>query len=192
MYNTEQVSCSANGSGGTDISLGQMLDARERRAARQRELLQTYTSALICFTLNIPGPQKTFPLAAQAFHEGCRRIEAQLEESGIALSYCRTYEEATGYEAYYCACAEAEDVKALMCCLEDRDSLGRIFDIDVLRQDGSKLSRCDLGLPGRSCLLCGQPAPVCARSRAHSVDALMQKILSIITESMNQKPKEQL
>lgn len=192
MYNTEQASCSANSSGGTDISLEQMLDARERRVARQRELLQTYTSALICFTLNIPGPKKTFPLAAQAFREGCSRIEAQLEGNGIALSYCSTYDEATGYEAYYCACAEAEAVKTLMCSLEDRDSLGRIFDIDVLRPDGSKLSRCDLRLPGRTCLLCGQPAPVCARSRAHSVDELMQKIVSIIIEYMDQKSEEQL
>lgn len=192
MNNTKLTSCPEPDVSGAEISLAQMLDARERRVARQNELLLTYPDPLVCFTLNIPGPIKTFPLAAQAFQEGCRRIETQLEKQGFPLSHCHTYEEATGYEAYYCVRADAYAVKALMCSLENQDSLGRIFDIDVIKQGGSKISRSDLNMPGRKCLLCGQPAPVCARSRAHSVDDMIAKIVSIITEYINQRTKESL
>lgn len=191
MNTTKHTSCPAHGVTGPEISLEQMLNARERRVARQSGLLQTYADALICFTLNIPGPVKAFPLAAHAFHEGCKRIEEQLCKNKIALSCRQFYEEATGYEAYYCVSADAKDVKLLMCGLEDQDPLGRIFDIDVIKQDGTKLSRGDFNMPGRKCLICGQPAPVCARSRAHSVDEMIDNIVSIITEYMNQQSKEQ-
>ena len=50
-------------------------------------------------------------------------------------------------------------------------ALGRLLDIDVIAPDGGKISRTEIGLPARRCLLCGNPAPVCARSRAHSADA---------------------
>ena len=177
----------------TEITLEQMLEARERRVERQNALLRRCPGTLICFTLNIPGPRKTFPLADWAFEEGKRRIEAQLSDNGIAASERSSYIDPTGYEAYYCVertQAGAERVKALMCLLEDRDPLGRIFDIDVLREDGEKIARTELSMPGRQCLICGSPAPVCARSRAHSVEELTTKISSIIQEAQAMSVKE--
>ena len=41
-----------------EVSLMEMLDARERRARRQRELLEQYRQTLLCFTMNIAGPVK--------------------------------------------------------------------------------------------------------------------------------------
>lgn len=49
---------------GTAITLQQVLDAREQRAAVQNEMLKDLHSdhaALISFTLNIVGPVKVFP-----------------------------------------------------------------------------------------------------------------------------------
>ena len=43
------------------ITLVQMLDARERRAQRQRELLKAYPGhTLISFTMNIAGPVDSY------------------------------------------------------------------------------------------------------------------------------------
>ena len=39
-----------------DVSLMEMLDARERRARRQTELLGQYRKVMICFTMNIASP----------------------------------------------------------------------------------------------------------------------------------------
>ena len=41
-----------------EVSLQEMLAAREHRSALQTRLLQQYKKSLISFTLNIPGPVK--------------------------------------------------------------------------------------------------------------------------------------
>ena len=43
---------------GKEVSLMEMLDARELRVHRQLSLQQKYASVLICFTMNIAGPVK--------------------------------------------------------------------------------------------------------------------------------------
>ena len=49
-----------------EVTLPEMLDVRERRAARQRELLGQYHAPLISFTMNIPGPVKDSPQIGRA------------------------------------------------------------------------------------------------------------------------------
>ena len=58
--------------------------------------------------------------------------------------------------------------------------------MDVLRPDGSKVERQELGLPGRKCLLCGESAQVCARSRKHSVAELQAKTREILQEAVDE------
>ena len=45
-----------------NVTVQDMMEARERRAARQRELLDRYGQTLLCFTMNIAGPEKVSPL----------------------------------------------------------------------------------------------------------------------------------
>ena len=44
-----------------EVSLTEMLEAREKRAWQQRELLRRGRT-MICFTMNIAGPIKNSPL----------------------------------------------------------------------------------------------------------------------------------
>lgn len=44
-----------------EVTLLEMLEAREKRATRQRELLGVFGKTMICFTMNIAGPVKTAP-----------------------------------------------------------------------------------------------------------------------------------
>lgn len=62
---------------GREVSLKDMLDAREHRQEVQRMLLSEHHLPVISFTLNIVGPVKVFPLALRTFHEGIRLIETQ-------------------------------------------------------------------------------------------------------------------
>lgn len=42
-----------------EVSLAEMLEARERRVFRQQELMRAYPGmTLVCFTMNIAGPVK--------------------------------------------------------------------------------------------------------------------------------------
>lgn len=163
-----------------NVSLPDMLNAREIRAAAQQQLLRQYRSPLICLTLNIPGPVKVFPGVAQAFQIGCQRIEAALSGQAFTILKTVTIKEHTGYEAFYCVDGDANEIKKRMIRLEDLDPLGRLFDIDVLKAAGEKISREDLDYPARRCLLCEEPAHSCSRSRRHSVPELLSHIETVL------------
>ena len=174
-----------NWSSGIPITMAEILDAREQRAWIQQELLSNHTSesdcALISFTLNIPGPIKVFPYTVWAFYEGIRFIESCLTMHQLTLLTKKIMEENTGYEAFFLIKGTTpETLKSYMTAFEDDSSFGRIFDLDVLRPDSTKVSRTELGLSGRTCLLCENPVFVCSRSCTHSAKELSEKTLSII------------
>lgn len=163
-----------------DVSLLEMMNAREMRCRMQQQLLQAYKKPMICLTLNIPGPVKLLPGVPDAFETARCRIEQLLEERLVLVNHLETLKAKTGYEAFYCIDASPEFAKELMITLEDADRLGRLFDIDVLRADGTKVSREELGYPARRCLLCDEPAHACSRSRKHSVEELTEEINRIL------------
>ena len=162
-----------------------MLDARESRCQLQKQLLHAYGKPLICLTLNIPGPVKLLPGVPEAFHRACSRIESCLSDKLILIQHMDTIKEKTGCEAFYCVDTSPEYAKELMIELEEHDAEGRLFDIDVLRPDGVKISREELGFPSRRCLLCDEPAHVCSRSRRHSVSELVDEITRILNSGRN-------
>lgn len=162
------------------VELADMLTARERRAAIQRDLLSSCQAPVISFTMNIPGPVKLLPHVTDAFQDGARAVEEALSRRQIPLLRREMIREKTGWEAFFCADASPETLKEITVAIEDRDPVGRLYDMDVIRTDGSKVSREDLHLPGRKCLLCGEPAHACARSRRHSVEELTEEIQRIL------------
>lgn len=95
-------------------------------------------------------------------------------------------ENITGYEGYLVVKADGYQVKKLMIALEET-KIGRLYDIDVLEKENTKISRKDLGFPERKCLLCDNPACQCGRSRKHSIEELRKKIYGIIWEEQLQR-----
>lgn len=154
-----------------DMGVADMAAVREARAMRQQRLLMQ-RGALVCLTMNIPGPRKTSPLIAVAFEER-KRLIARTLPGALLMHEVR---DKTGFEACYQAADDPLTVKRALCTVEDTTPLGRLFDIDVLTPAGDKVSREALGLPPRQCFLCGNPAFVCARSRARSVQAMTAEI----------------
>ena len=165
---------------GKRVELPAMLDARERRAFLQMQLVQKYGKALISFTLNIAGPVKVFPLSVRTFEEGLRLIRICCGEYGIPILHEEILREYTGYEAFLAADADPAYVKRVLTSLEDDHSLGRLFDIDIIRPDLSKVSRKELGKEERRCLICGGPAFVCSGRRLHSVEELQERTVQIM------------
>lgn len=169
-----------------EVALPEMLAVRERRAARQRELLELHRLALVSFTMNIAGPVKNGPLIRRGFHLGRRLLLEQLERMGAACVFREEWDEAAGCEGFYVVDADPAALKELACALEDGTDAGRLFDMDVLAPDGEKLDR---PLP-RRCLICGGPAKACARSRAHSVSELQAKTGEILEAALRRLDAE--
>ncbi len=167
-----------------EAALTEILEAREQRVARQKQLLERYQMPLICFTMNIPGPEKDNYIIAHGFSLG-NRLVAQALEKGSVLFHTQ-HVTAAGRESFYAVDASAEELKKICVRLEEKSPAGRVFDMDVLRPDGSKVEREALGLPARKCLLCGEPAAVCGRSRAHSLQQLQEKTWELLAEGICQ------
>lgn len=158
-----------------EVSLMEMLEAREKRATRQARLLERHGKTLLCFTMNIAGPVKNSPLIRRGFALGRRLLEQQLMAVKAPVVYTEAYDENTGCEAFYVLDCDALTAKRAAVTVEDHAQAGRLFDMDVLSAQGQKISRQALNLEGRKCLICGGPAAVCARSRAHGVAELQER-----------------
>lgn len=173
-----------------EVTLLEVLDARERRVQRQKALLEAYKKPLICFTMNIAGPVKKSALIEAGFDWGKEILTAQL--AGIPILHLEEITANTGCEAFLIADAAPETLKALTCEIEDSLPIGRLFDMDVLTTDCRKLSRQELGLPQRTCLICGNPAYLCSRSRAHSVAQLQEKTTQILTQALSAREAKRI
>ena len=154
-------------------TLEMVLAAREARQARIVAALDR--APLISFTMNIAGPQKISPLIRRGFREGCRLLAERFSRQSIPLVLLERTESVTGCEALFSAGGAAEAVKRICAETEDKTLLGRLFDMDVIGTEGSKLDRTDLGFEERGCMVCGAPGRGCAARRRHSVEELRRE-----------------
>lgn len=148
-----------------EVSVNDMAVCRERRANRQSELIRSFGLPIVSFTLNIAGPIKNSMLIEFGFKIGFDVILNQLQGAVVMVE---TIIRKTGCEALIVVNREAEAIKTQMVEIEEHSLIGRWYDIDVIDADGLKLSRSK----PRKCIICGENASVCARSRAHSVAML--------------------
>lgn len=163
-----------------EITLAEMLEARERRAMRQTELLKEYKMPLVSFGMNIAGPIKNSPLIRRGFLIGEARLRGQLARLRKQFVHAETVDAPSGCEGLYVADADAETLKALAQEIEDYGELGRLFDMDVLSPDGAKLER----ERPRRCLICGGEAKACASRRVHGVAELQAKTRAILESAV--------
>lgn len=159
-----------------EATLMDVLAARDRRAQKQNQLLERYGKPVICFTMNIAGPEKYSNRVAVGFRIGCLRLEHALQD--IPVLHSAREEAVTGCEAYYVCDADPKTLKAITCKIEEADPLGRLFDMDVLTASGKEVRPTP-----RKCLLCGNDAMVCGRSRAHRLEALQEKTQQILADA---------
>lgn len=155
-----------------EITLEQVLLARDRRVQRQQALHRRYGGTLLSFTMNIAGPVKDTPLVRLAFRAGLAALDRDLG----APVHRESVAAPTGPEALLVYHRPAGAVKDLCLRLEERDPVGRLYDLDVLSPGGEKLSRPQ----SRRCLICGGPVTVCSRSRAHGLAAIQAKTENIL------------
>ena len=156
-----------------EVTLEEILDAKERRADRQRIMLECNGGCIISFTLNIPGPVKINPLIQESFDEGLCQIETKLNEAGIHIIQKEQRTEKTGCEALLSVAHDAMELKRMMVEIEEQHPLGRVFDIDVISGEGCPISRSQLGYPPRRCPICGRIAHECARTGRHDYKELL-------------------
>jgi len=148
---------------------------------KQRSLLEEHPGkALLCLTVQLPGPEKRSDLSLKIAADAVSAIRREFRPVREEL---RDLE--TGYEGYFLVDATPEDAKRRAVALESAERLGRLWDLDVILADGAvvrPLSREELGFAERQCLLCEKPAHYCIRARAHSWQQILDRIKEMVYE----------
>lgn len=169
-----------------EVTLQQVLQAREDRVNLQKQFLQKYRCPLIVFTMNIAGPVKTNPLIERGFYAGLQMLQDVLPAAAIQEIYI--HKVSTGWEGYLPVDLPAKVLKNHCIKIEEATSLGRLLDMDVLDADGRKLERDSL----RGCLVCGKPGRVCAAGRLHSVEQLQAATGKILRDHFVEVDRERI
>lgn len=158
-----------------EITLLEVLDAREARAAAQKRLLEEYKKPLLGLNMNIAGPVKRSGLIDLAFQAALTELRLRL---GGTILHEELTDAITGLEAIFVCDKPAEELKDLAMEIETAKAVGRLYDLDVIGLDGIKLSR---STP-RTCLVCGGPVGPCSRSRSHGLDAIRSATDAILRD----------
>jgi holo-ACP synthase len=164
---------------GEEQSVQDILEARDMRVRYQEYLLDKYKMTIVSYKLNIPGPIKYSSLIKQIFDEGIRVFKQKLEGTSINIVYEKVWYNNSGPEGFIVLNTAALDIKHITTFIEEKHALGRLCDFDVINTKGIQVSRQELGIGQRKCLLCENNAFECGRSRKHDVSSLIAHIETI-------------
>jgi holo-ACP synthase CitX len=158
-------------------AIARILSGREERAQAQKFLLGVRgVSYVLQISLNIPGTPKEMPGDGYALSRALAMfLDAVLDRpfSAIFMSNHAGKAEIMSFGG------DAGLAKIAAMEIEEAREWGRVIDADVITR-GGHISRSSLGKNQRKCLLCGEPAGICARSRAHGVTDLRAEALRLL------------
>ncbi|MDL2301639.1 citrate lyase holo-[acyl-carrier protein] synthase [Lachnospiraceae bacterium OttesenSCG-928-D06] len=167
-----------------EVTMMEVLDFRERKANVQKDMYVGHSDkTVVSLGMNIPGPVKSGSSVYLAFCEGKMILQEAIKSESGRIVKEQVFEEKAGYAAIYLVQGiQRDQMKKITTLLEETHPLGRLFDMDVLKENSESLSRTGIGATPRKCLLCHGDAKVCGRSRAHKIQELQEKTASIIQE----------
>lgn len=157
-----------------EVSLEQMLLARDERKRIQDELIKKYRLPVVSITMNIAGPQKRSRFADFAFNDCVNMIISAFGEP----KYMRKDFRQEGCQGFLVYDLDAQALKSGAEGLEEELKAGRLLDIDVISPEAGKLSRREQ----RRCIICGGPVFLCSRSRKHLLTEIQEKTAQMLRE----------
>lgn len=161
------------------IALDDVLEMKDLRVHLQNELRRSCTLPVVSFSVIMPGPIKQNEISRLLFFRGLGEIETTLKNNGLSMENMTVDTHKAGNTAIFSVNYYRTALKKMLVELEEALSWGRLLDIDVLSEDGRPISRTELGLPERACLVCGKTGAFCSRSRAHDVDGLLEAVWNL-------------
>lgn len=150
----------------------QILLAREKRMDHVKRFFNLYNEdSLIMIKANIPGDNKNFPYASYLI---------KLFFNSLRGTYSFFYTELfKSVDGPYFLCGVKGKNKAIkkhLIKLEDTHQLGRYIDLDYFDNPVKSLSRVDLNIPLRKCILCDNEALVCIKRQSHALSDILNTI----------------
>lgn len=149
----------------------EFLEARDRRQETLEAQLANRYPALLFFTLNIPGGDKTPPGAFGLYNHGLETLFNAFPGMRLLVQGS----DQLGPYTYFRLDRDPGEVKRACVELESAGPHARLYDLDVYDSQGRQLDRAAIGLAPRSCLLCENQAVECIRLKRHSIEEVTDK-----------------
>lgn len=169
------------------LSLAEILDARDRRAAAQARLAARYRLPLASVTLVSPGPVKDSPRKRALMDRIVMELLRALRAADMDIAASERLDPRTGPEFLLAARGSALELKRVAVSLEEGEPWRRLADIDVFECAEAvavPIRREDLGIPSRCCLVCGENAFECMRVRRHDMAELAARVDELEREAL--------
>lgn len=164
---------------GEKVTLEEVLESREKRDFKQKDLLCRYHNTLINLKLNIAGEVKSSPAYVYFINEVSKILEEKLKDEDIRIIYKESDFQKTGDSIIFIVEEEKTKVKKICTRFEEENPWGRLLDIDVFDEEGS-ISRTDVGYDKRRCLLCEDNSFICRRLGRHTLKEISDKTHNLI------------
>lgn len=161
---------------------GQVLEERDRWDADTRAALATGAKAVVRLSARMPAALRTRGLADHPVGGGAAAFEAACRRLGLSLQHLGPGRGALGPWVLWTSGANPFLLKQAALLVEEGNRQGQLLDLDVYTRAGP-VSRCLLGLPPRPCIVCGQPAAVCAGRSIHSSSSVESAFLVLLESS---------
>lgn len=160
-----------------DIREKILLD-RENRVELVRERLSE-DNLLVTLKVNVVGNDKNIHGTKAILDYFYKKIEGRFAIN--SSEFIRSYD--GNYYLIELPRLDYIDTKKKLIELEE-GTLGRLVDIDLFSGMKRSVSRADLGLEPRRCIVCGRFYNICLRERAHSLDEVLVKTKELIRKGL--------
>ncbi len=160
----------------------EILTARENRWLYTNTLVETYKLPVIIITLNIPGEHKYNEDYLYCHNAITKDFVDWLYSRKLSILYFEARVDKDGPEVFIIVNSSINDLKKIAIDFEENHFLGRVADIDVKGKDKKMVSRRDLGLDERRCLICDNPARKCILSNTHTLKDLLIVIDELVSK----------
>lgn len=175
-----------------EITLEEMLDARERRAALQEKMRSFYGVNVVSIGINMPGSIKYNEDIVSLLYGSLEALRNCLTTGGFPILAEHIYHAVTGPGAILAVEGDSLGIKRLAVEQEEKAAYARLLDIDVFDSDGQQISRSALKLEARKCLLCDRDAVSCMRGKTHSPAKIVETSQKLLVSYRTDKWQESL
>ncbi len=154
-----------------------LLDARDKRESLINDHINKGFNSTIVLSLNIAGKNKKPDGSYQLFNWALSEVTKVLNDKKVFVK-----EDSAGFFAIFTSDKYPIDIKKELVKIEESTISARLLDLDVYDNTGVQIGRSKIGKNERACIICGEEAKVCIRTKRHETSSLIAKTKEILQE----------
>ncbi|MDW7668544.1 MAG: citrate lyase holo-[acyl-carrier protein] synthase [Bacillota bacterium] len=154
------------------MNMDKILKDRENRYSTVLKLSKKNKAPVLTAKINYPGDNKNTHRIEKIFITLKNMIKDEFKKEIIETK------ELQGYDGPSFLCSlkgEAETLKTKAVKIEEKKEVGRLFDVDIY-VNGTPVSRRDLELQTRKCIICGEDTYNCRINNLHSKEEVKEEM----------------